>query len=389
MTISSFKDRLAAKLHGRTLDRVRDIEGVLETAANTLQSKVDLVETMRNQALANTIYDDVFNYPLPSDFKSIIDLYPQASRDLSDTAKRYFSGYFDLRKSLATKMISIEGSEGSKILRVNWRHRAPKTLHTMNDYDGNGTWSAVGTTSGIADDNIDYVSGSGSLKFDLVADGDGIQITDMSDIDLTDEDEVGDLFLWIKIKYSIDLANFNSITLIWGNDLTANYWTGVTQTTQADGTAFKVGWNQIKIPWSTATETGTVDPAAIDSLKLTIGAGAAISDLRVDNITCGIGKSFDIKYYSKYILQNSASTWISRTASDDDTIVLDNDGINLYLLEAFIEAAHQAEGENSAADIAYAKNELNELYRRYKLEHPSQSKKAVSSYGSPVRIFKY
>lgn len=383
ITITERKEHLAAELHGSTLNRVRNIEALFQRSANTLLSKIDPIDTMRLTALTNTIHDDIYNYPLPTDFKKIIDLYPQSSRTTHDTANRRLSEKFDLGKELHDKTISIEGSEGSKILRVNWRTRQAKTINEANSLTANGTWSAVGTASGAAADDIDYVSGSGSLKVDLAASGDGLQNTTMTDVDLTDEDEVADFFVWFKVKNSTDLANLNSVSLIWGNDLTTAYWTGVAQTTQADGTAFKVGWNQVKVPWSTATETGTVAPATIDSLKITFSIDAAISDIRIDNITCSIGKNFDIKYYSKYLLKNTAGTWIDKTTSDDDIVVLDSDAINILLLEDLIAAAQQAEGSDSTFDINYAKAELEVLYNQYKKEYPSQSKKPITYYGNP------
>lgn len=382
MTIAEFKDNLSAMLHGGSLNKVRNIESAMQRAANTLLTKIDPIDTMRTTALSQAVHDDVYNYSLPSDYKKIIDLLPQDERELSDTTTRLYAERFDLRKELSTKRISIEGSEGSKMIRINWRSRQAKTINELNSPTANGTWSAVGTASNILEDDIDYVSGSGSVRFDSAASGDGIQNTTMSAVDLTDEDEQADFWVRFKIKNSTDLGELTSVSLVWGNDLTTAYWTGVAQTTQADGTAFKVGWNEIKVPWSTATETGTVDPAAIDSLSIAFATSAAITQIKIDYITCSIGRNFDIKYYSKYLLKNSSGTWIAKTSSDDDTIVLDSDAIQLYLLETLIVIAHQIEGADSLFDINWAKSELEVLYRRYKAEFPSMSKKALTFYGS-------
>lgn len=388
MLVSEFRDNVSAMLHGGSLNKVRNFEGAMQRAANTMLTKVDPIDTERIAALANTIHDDVYNYSLPSDFKKIIDLVPQNRRDLLDSANRNLAERFDLRKKLADKTISIEGSEGSKIIRINWRSRQPKTLNEANNLTSNGTWSVVASATGLVADSIDYVSGSGSLRFNVIATGDGIQNSDMTQVNLTDEDEVGDFYFWIKLKDSTDVSRLTNVALIWGNDLTTNYWTGVAQTTQADGSAFKVGWNQIKVPWSTATETGTVNPATIDSLKITFTRSGQITNIRVDNITCSIGRNFDIKYYSKYLLKNSAGTWIAKTSSDDDEIVLDSDAIQIYLHETLIACAHQMEGSDSSFDIQWAESELygtNKkpgLYPKYKAEYPSMSKKALGYYGS-------
>lgn len=384
MTIDEVKANLSALLHGGNAEDLTELELMLERSANTLLSKIDPVDTIRTASLSTTVHDDVYNYALPSDFKKLIDLIPQDNRNSWDDAYRRYAGEFDLQKAIKNKVVSIEGSEGSKIIRINWKSRQGKVIHTMNSVTDNGTWSAVASATGISANTIFKKSGSASIEFNIVASGDGIQNTTMSSVDLTDEDEVGDFFVWVYLG-----TVPTSISARWGNDLTTNYWSSTAQTTQADGTAFKVGWNLIKFAWSTATETGTVAPATIDAFRITF-VSSAQNNVRVDNIVCSIGRNFDIKYYSKYILKNTAGTWINKTSSDTDVCVLDSDAIQIYHLENLISAAQQS--QNNSKDIELAKKELgnpnsplaNEragLYLQYSAEYPSQSKKAVTSYG--------
>lgn len=382
MTITQVKESLSAMLHGGSLKRVRNIEALFERAANNLLSNIDPIDTIRTQPLSNTVHDDIYNYSLPSDYKKIIDLFPQSGRESSDAAKRRFAQHFSLQKALNNKSLSIEGEDGSKLIKINWRSRQGKVFNSMDSLTANGTWAIVGTATGLVIDDITKFSGNASVRFDLAASNDGIQNSDMSELDLTDEDEVADAFIRFYIKNAVDLAKVTSLSFIWGNDLTTNYWTGVAQTVQADGTAFRVGWNEVRIPWSTATETGTVTPSTIDSGQVTFATTGAISDIRVDSIVFSIGRNFDIKYYSKFILKNSAGTWITRTSDDSDTVVLDNDAINIFLYESLIEGAQQVEGVDSTFDLNYAEKQLKILYKKYKGEYPSQSKKAIAYYAS-------
>lgn len=381
--------------HSGSLNKVRNFEALVERAGNTMLTKIDPVETIRTAALASTIHDDVYNYALPFDFKRPIDLYPQDNRTSLDTATRQYIERFDLQKGIKQKTISIEGSEGSKFIRVNWRSRLGKTFHTMNSLTDNGTWSVVGSATGLQANSIFKVSGSASIEFDLVASGDGIKNTTVDAVDFTDEDEVADVFLWM---YFGSVTNLTSVTAAWGNDLTTKYWTSVAQTTQADGTAFKAGWNLLKFPWSTATETGTVAPATVDSFQVTVAATGAINNIRVDNIIFSIGRNFDLKYYSKYFVKDTSGNWLSRTTSDNDTVVFDSDSINIFLYECLIEIAQQVEGEDSSFDLEYARKKLNGdpsatdpdarlgLYACYRRENPGQTKKAVTSYSSGPRF---
>ena len=394
-SITQIKESLIGMSHSGSLNKVRNVEALFERAAETLLSKIDPVETERTQALAQVVHDDIYNYSLPSDYKKVIDLFPQDNRGSLDDAQRTFAGRFDLRKMIADKKISIEGSEGSKIIRINWRSRQGVVLNEMNSVTANGTWSAVGSATGVTANSIFKVSGSASIEFDLVASGDGIKNTTMTAVDLTDEDEVADVFAWV---YLGSTTNVTSISAIWGNDLTTKFWTSTAQTTQADGTALKIGWNLLKFPWSTATETGTVAPATVDSFQITVAASAALNNIRVDNIIFSIGRNFDIKYNSKFIFKNSAGTLLSRPASDDDTVILDGTSLQLYRLEALKAIAQQVEGEDSTFDISYANREMHGdptaadpvarqgLYSRYRVEYPSQAKKPVGSWSRGPRF---
>lgn len=377
LSVGDAKFNIKNLLHGTKEAAILDIEMMMERAANTLLLKIDPLDTMRLAALSSTIHDDVYNYALPSDFKKPLDLYPQDDRDVTDQSRRWGLEEFDLTKAISDRTVSIEADGGTKFLRVNWRSRQGVVLHNMNDVDDNGTWVAVGTATGIQANTIFKVSGNASIEFDIVTTGDGIANSGMTAIDMTDEDEVADIFVWM---YFGSVANLTSISARWGNDLTANYWSSVAQTTQADGTAFKVGWNLIKFPWSTATETGTVDPTLIDSFRVTCATSGTIANVRVDNIVFSIGRNFDLKYYSKYIFKNTSGTWLSRPTSDNDTIVLDNDAIQLYLLECLIASAQQMQNKQMANDIGWARQELAVLLDKYREEHPSQTRKMHNNY---------
>lgn len=385
-TVGQIKTHLTGMGHSGTLNKVRNQAELFERSISRFLLKCHPLETIRVRALTDTIHDDLNDYTLPVDFLALIDLIPQANRSSWDRAVRDNAGMFDLQKAIRNRVVSIEGSEGSKIIRINWQSRSPKVLHSMESLTDNGTWAAVAGASGLVRDTIIYRKGGASIRFDVASTGDGISNSGMSAIDLTDEDEVADVLFDLYIKNDTDRGNLTSIQTRWGNDLTTNYWTGVSQTLQADASALQVGWNEIRIPWSTATETGTVAPATVDSFRATFTLAAAINDLRVDNIRFSIGRNFDLKYYSKFLIRNVASTLVSLTTSDSDTVLVDNDTLPLFLMELLIDMAHQMEGSDSTFDISFAEKQLSILYPAYKGINPSQVQKVAGRYGSsPAR----
>lgn len=376
-TITQIEESLSGMMHGGTLNKVRNRYALYERVANTLLTRLDPVETIRLQALSQLVHDDLQDYTLPSDYKKLIDLFPVEDRTSSERAARVYAEPFGAELALRNKQISIEAKEGVKYIRINWRDTGAKALHTMNSLTDNGTIAIVGTASGLKATTLHKLSGSASIEFDLAVSGDGIQGTGLTAVDLSSWDEISDFIIPV---YLGSVSALTSITFIFGNDLTANYWTCVAQTTQADGTAFRVGWNFILCPWQTATETGTVAPATIDAFKITFAMTAAITNVRVDNILVSLGRFFDIKYYSQFAFKNSAGTWLGKPTADTDSVVLLGTALQIYLLECVVAMAQQMEGKDSGFDINWARQELADLYQRYRAEHPSEAKQNVGRY---------
>lgn len=381
MNITSLKSELAGMTHSGTVNKIRNFNELCKRAAGNVIAKIDPRETRRITNLTNALHDDIYDYAAPSDLKRVIDLRPQVNRDPSDNFSQWFAEEFDKYKDRWDDLFQIRHNDGTKSLRISKNiDPAPITLHSMNSLTDNGTVAIVGTASGLKIDTLHYITGSKSIEVDLPATGDGIQITDFSDVDLSDHDEIAEQFIRFYLDTATDLANLTSVTPIWGNDLTANYWTGVAQTTQADGTAFRVGWNTIRTPWNTATETGTVAPATIDNLKLTFATTGAITNLRIDFWSSSIGEIFEIEYYSKYLFRSTAGTWLEKPTSDEDLINLDSDTFNIFTYECLMEASQQMQGSDAGFDIEYAKNQLKELYTKHRENAPTEKIRPQSRY---------
>lgn len=385
-TIADAKNDLTGMSHGGSLGKIRNLDALWWRAARNLITRINPQETRRITNITNAIHDDIYDYALPSDFKDIIDLRPQVGRLPKDNITKIKSERFDLYKAREDGMVQIKDNNGTKSIRINIDiSPSPITLHEFNSLTGNGTVAVVGTASNLGIDGQYFVSGSKSVKFDVAATGDGIKVTGMTTINLSDHDEISEHFIRVYLE---DVTNINSITPVWGNDLSLNFWTGVAQTAQADGTAFRVGWNIIRIQWNAATETGTVTPSEIDSLQVTFDVDAAISNVRVDLWTSSLGEIWEIEYYSKYLFRSSAGVFLKQpTATDDSDIInLDEDGYNIFIDEVAYLASQQTQGEDAVFDrnflFAELYGEANKrgLYDLYTAKHPNEAMKEQGRY---------
>lgn len=388
-TILNATDDLTGILHGTNVDKVTNLSSLFQRGGRNVLAKLDPIETIRIQNLTNALHEDIFDYALPSDVKGdgIIDIRPQVNRTEFDNFSQFSSEPFDLSKHLSggRNRIQIKYDDGIKSIRIaKTISPRPIAIHQMDSITNNGTWAVGGDATNLTQDKITFVFGNASLNFDMNASGSAAHIENstMSQVDLTDHDEVSSLFINI---YLPDPSIITSVNLRWGNSATVHW--NRTVTTAHDATAFRTGWNILRFDWDGATQTGNVDPSVIDTLRVTVNYdGTAETDIRVDKITSSLGKIFEIEYYSKFIFRTSAGVFQETTSDDSDIINLDTESYNIFLFEVAEMLAQQIQGSDSTFDVNYFSKKLHGdnrekgLYRIYRDEHPSRRIKMQGEY---------
>lgn len=374
MTISTFKDDLAAILHTINLDKIQNVNGLLNRAGRELLLDVDLQETRRKGEL--TLFNDVYDYSPPSDLNGdkILDLRPQVNRSLLDNPTLIKGEQFDLRKTNKDFTLAIDSDTGSKILRVSASISGNVKINGFDSLTGNGTWAASTGGSNVTLDKVYMTAGAGSINFDIAATGGAIENSTMTQVDLTDHDEISSLFLYVYLPDSSIITN---IILRWGND-TSNYWSK-TITAPHFG-SFKNGWNLCRFDWNGATETGTVAPSTIDYVRVTVTSTALDTDIRVDELYSRLPSIHEIWYYSKYIFKTTAGVFKEETTLDTDEINLDTDSLNLYLHKCGEIASQQLGGADANYDINYYRTNYLEAVHKYKVSYPSQRIRERNTY---------
>jgi len=130
-----------------------------------------------------------------------------------------------------------------------------------------GTWSESGDAEAgtAANDTSEYQLGTQSVSYDVDVSQGAVDIAQwnvagFTSVDLSSVDETGNFEFWLYIP---DVYYVSTMELWVGNDA-SNYWELDGIGTQYDGAEIENGWNYFSVPWSDMTETGTVDPSAID-----------------------------------------------------------------------------------------------------------------------------
>lgn len=367
--------------------QVNDRQVTVNRAVRYVLGDIDFRSTKRSAQLSPNLFEDIYDYGAPSDLKGhgVVDIQKQVNRQSHDSWILVDEMDFDRYKEVSDQRIAIRDFNGSQILRIDGIEGTDNiSVHNCDSVTANGTW-AVGTdASNITADADNYIKGSASLNFDMAtgAATGYIENTGMTAVDLTNYDEIGSLFVWVFIPDYSD-AEADTVTnfiLRWGND-TSNYWSR-TVTTNNEGLTFYDGWNLLRFDWNGATETGTVAPATIDYLRLTVTKStslAADTDWRVDNIVCRRGDIYNVIYYTKFGWTTSGGTYIEESSATTDILFADTDEVEIVGFKASEMAAQE---RKQFDDVKYFREEYLKAKQRYEYKYPSEALKLYRSYYS-------
>lgn len=382
-SIQTLENDLEGIIHGTTLNKITNRYGLYNRAAGEVLLDVDMQEHKRLVTLSQ-VFNSIYNYSAPSDLKGnrIIDLRPQANRQ-GEVWPQRFNQWFDKKKWLKNQnQFTIQMNTGVKSLRIDAPFlTAPIVVAQTNSTTG---WTAGGTASAITLDTLYMADGAGDLTFNLTAGTGYIESSTLPVIDLTGHQSIAQEFFWAYFP-----TVPTSVSLRWGSSTTA-YYEG-TATTQADGTAFQQGWNNITIPWISATVTGSPTITAYDTVRFTVVAPIAMTGVKFCSMKSILGQYLEAEYYSKYFFRDSTTNAFQETVpdtlADTSTLLLnvDTESYGVYVAKLTQLIFQQLQGDSAKNEADQYEKKYLRLLARYKNLYPSEVQFSQESYYEPTR----
>jgi hypothetical protein len=379
-TRSELLSDINAGLRGK-IGMISSQEDFVNRVVREVKNAIALRSARRKATLSPDLFPGVTQYACPSDLQDnrIIDIPAQVKR---------YDGSFGLvpveqfNVSPRTGDIAIDDYNGARVLLINSEvETASSVISTLETTtSGGGTWVAVGDAENVRDNGDDYMKGSGSVFFDIGAGGTttaGIENTGLDTSDITEFlGGHSSVFVWVRINSTTNLTNF---ILKLGTDST-NYYSK-TVTARHDGNAFQSGWNLLRFPLTSLTETGTVTDTSIGyaALYMTKTAGKiSETDYGFNYLVIMKGVIHDILYYSKYGWQNNTGTYLENSTDDSDVVVADTTEYELFVKHGVSRGMRLT---NSAReDIDDADKEFADAVSIYNAQNPDESQLMVSTY---------
>jgi len=384
--ILKLKQDLVGVIHGTTLNKVVNLNGIINRAARQVLQDIDPQETKRVLPFATPIFESVYNYYLAPDVKGngIIDIRPQVNRFPGQVFNQDYTQQFSLATiaSLANQF-TIQWNQGVRNIQVN----APLfntgvIVNYASSLTDNGTWTAGGNASNLVVNPVNYLAGGGALQFDLAAGSPGdtgyLENSTMQAVNL--EDFVN-FATWFLYTYLPTASVFSGVKLRFGSSPTAYYEVNATQTQAL--TAFENGWNLLSYLWSGATVVGSPDASEITYLRVTwTYNGTAQTGVMLNDIASRLGQIMEYVYYSKYMFADATTGAFQETVTDDSNLInLDTDSYNILFNQVAYLTAQQLQGLDAEFfDANFFLQNYQQDVERYKGLYKSEKQKPRQPY---------
>lgn len=364
----------------------RDVLGAVGEAARNVLAQVNPKDLSRRVEIENALYDQVFRFKCPEDLsnQAIAQWFRfgdnhgdsgDGSQRNADTfyhpMKQVSNRRFDQHRHYDKHLFTIEWQSGVKFIKVSDFHanHSRVTINQMDSLTANGTWNVFGNVVNLTTDNLNYVSGNGSLRMNIntSATSGGIESYDITPVDISSYFVQGKVFTWL------DLPNLNqvqSVTLDLFSSLTDYF--SMTVNSPHDTNQFQLGWNLLGFSFDNQnmTTVGTPNPSAITGIRITIVTNGTLlmNNVRIDNIVMRRGAAYGIQYVSEYMFEDAQTGIWSLVPTDPSNIIhVQGDTYKLLLAETTSVLGQELfTGKARDVDIARVDKKRDEAFRTYK-----------------------
>lgn len=368
--ITQIKADLGGVLHGTTLNKVQNFDGLLLRAGRQVMGDIDLKETVNKHRF--TLYKDIYDYVCPTDIKGnkIIDIYPVNNdfnvsvygQRINQTFNRNTAGGW------VNNDLNYDYDSYKRAIKINAK-MLPQPIIIDNAVDST---TYIGTVTNLITDPINYKVNKQSVRFSAST-GQYVQKVFTSPLDLSSHFNLSTLFFNVFLSSAITSLEFRI-----GFD-NSNYYSW-SKTTDSLGNSLTEGWHTIKMEWVDTVVVGSPTSSVINQISVYFTTASPII-ANVNNFTSNLGKEYEMSYYSENLFRNNLTGAFESTPSSDSSFInASNEGYNLLLNQVAMYAVQQVQGAAQSEDATFFANEYSRVLTKQKLEYKSQIQKPQEYY---------
>lgn len=374
-------------MHSGGVSQLQSFQGTFDKGRRQMNKKISPPEWRRKGYMEQALYDQVDKYAVAEDLKydELIEIKMLSSYRNVDTLQHpldiVYERQFGQKRRGARNVVAIMNENGVKYALIyhpkGLRECQHLVVNAADSLTQNGTWNIGGNVVNLRLDELNYITGHGSLNFDINGSSTTgfIENFTMKAVDILDYFGKGACFTWMNIPIPQELV---SVKLTLGSN-TANLATDLyygTVNQPHDNNEFTTMWNLLKYMLKDMTMVGNPDPKSIAYFRLDFTTtGQPIPGCNIDNVVVRKGVVYEYKYNTPWCLIDAQTkAWKMFTTADSDIIVAEEDTYQILMLEVTLAAMREAYGNNFSAstDVGDTKMDLAEAYTDYALNHTDE-----------------
>jgi len=338
-TVGQLKTDILRNISPAKTSDSSDENGAIVQGVEDMLSLIKPKELSRRVTVENALYDQVNQYNCPDDLDTnkIMQWYrlkglkntDEYFSPMTQVSNRNFDRWNKYRNS--DNLFTVEYQSSKKFIKVSQMHDNGNdtglTIHDMNSLTSNGTWNVFGNVVDLATDNLTFITGSGSLRFDINTSSStgGVETIGMESVNLTDFLNVGKVFTWISLP---NLNQIQTITLELESAPGDSY--SITVDSPHNTDSFQEGFNLLgfEMDRDTMNTNGTPNPADINKIRMTFVTNGTLvmNSIRLDNIVARKGKVYGFQYISNMLFKDALTGLMKfRPTLDSDLIITEYD----------------------------------------------------------------
>lgn len=383
-TISSTLTSINRKVSPGNVNQSKDVYGALAEAARNLLGNIKPKELSKRVIIENALYDQVNRFKCPDDLdqKNVMQWFRLKGLRNTDTfyhpMMQTTNRRFDQHRIADKNLFTIEWDRGVKFIKVSdWNSgfagnnvgidndNGGLTIHSMDSLTDNGTWNVFGNVTNLIRDDLNYIAGNGSLRFDIndSSNTGGLENFTLQPFDLSSFMITGKVFTWL------DLPNLNQLQTVQFEMFSSpGNGYSITVSHPHDTDQFQLEYNLLGfiLDPSVMITIGTPDPKALNHIKFTFTTNGTLlmNNVRIDNVVARKGRVYGIQYISNHMFKDINGLTKMEPTAPSDEIILDFEAYQLYLQEAACVVGQEIFNDTGNSRKGYILGKLGQMQQK-------------------------
>lgn len=381
-TIHNLSVDIDRKLHSGGVADLQNFYSTVDEGRRNMFKFIAPPEMKRTAYIENALYDQVNKYAIAADVKSqlITDIKMLSGYRNLDTWERPLEQVYqrETDQKRRDNIFSVNYFNGVKSIDMyhptGLRQCQHLLINDANSLSDNGFWNVGGNVVNLQLDKLNFVTGKGSLRFDINDSSTSgfIENFSFTPVNIYDYLQVGATFTWLDLPIPAEML---SVKLTLGSN-TTDLSTDLYQCTvnqPHDNNIFSTGWNLLKFMLDNLTQVGYPNPRAIGYVRFDFETtGQPIPACHLDNVVVRKGVVYEMSYNSRWcIIDAPTQAWKKIATSNSDQLPFEEDTYQIFMLECAMAASKELYANNfgAASDIDDIKAELALAYKEYMQDH--------------------